>query len=109
MSNYIEVGPDEGYFAEDRDTVYCKHGKYIGYPGGPDYICQYCEDGADTLVKFPVWNVWLPLEGDERHLLQVLYSADQVELWKEKIGSSEMGIEFEESFEYSWIRKEDES
>ena len=23
----------------------CKHGTYIGTPGGPDYLCGQCEDG----------------------------------------------------------------
>lgn len=23
----------------------CKHGKYVGDAGGPDYICGLCEDG----------------------------------------------------------------
>lgn len=24
---------------------YCQHGTYIGYPGGPDYLCGACEMG----------------------------------------------------------------
>ncbi len=24
---------------------YCKHGYYVGYQCGPDYICGLCEDG----------------------------------------------------------------
>lgn len=23
----------------------CRHGQYIGDPGGPDYLCGRCEDG----------------------------------------------------------------
>ncbi len=23
----------------------CKHGVYVGDPGGPDYMCLYCENG----------------------------------------------------------------
>jgi hypothetical protein len=31
---------------EDRiPAPYCKHGTYIGYPGGPDYLCGPCEMG----------------------------------------------------------------
>lgn len=31
---------------EDRiPSPYCKHGTYIGYPGGPDYLCGPCEMG----------------------------------------------------------------
>jgi hypothetical protein len=62
--NYVvDLGNGEEYFAEDRDTVYCKHGKYIGYPGGPDYICPFCEDGADTLAHGLRYNIdvnWRP-------------------------------------------------
>ena len=32
---------------EDRiPSPYCRHGNYIGYPGGPDYLCGYCEAGV---------------------------------------------------------------
>ncbi len=30
------------------DDTHCIHGCYIGYPGGPDYLCQYCEDGISV-------------------------------------------------------------
>ncbi len=31
---------------QDRqDPRYCKHGTFIGGPGGPDYLCGPCEDG----------------------------------------------------------------
>ncbi len=39
-----------GYFSVDHDQTHCMHGTYVGYPGGPDYICGYCEDGMNTLV-----------------------------------------------------------
>ncbi len=26
-------------------TVYCKHGTYIGTWDGPDYMCNFCENG----------------------------------------------------------------
>ena len=26
--------------------THCKHGVYVGHPGGPDYMCGYCEDGV---------------------------------------------------------------
>jgi hypothetical protein len=29
-----------------RDETHCEHGTYIGYPGGADYMCQWCEDGV---------------------------------------------------------------
>jgi hypothetical protein len=28
-----------------RDETHCEHGTYVGYPGGPDYMCGWCEDG----------------------------------------------------------------
>lgn len=57
MSDVIQVSSTEEYFAEDRDQVYCLHGKYIGYPGGVDYICPYCEDGANTLCSALRYNI----------------------------------------------------
>ena len=30
---------------QERPSLYCKHGTYIGDPCGPDYICGYCEMG----------------------------------------------------------------
>lgn len=29
-------------------TNYCRHGRNIGTPNGPDYICGDCEDGTDV-------------------------------------------------------------
>jgi hypothetical protein len=36
---------DEAHDDFDEPSYYCQHGKYIGSPGGPDYLCQWCEDG----------------------------------------------------------------
>jgi hypothetical protein len=55
----VDLGGGEEYFAEDRDQVYCKHGRYIGYPGGADFICPYCEDGADILAHALRYNIEL--------------------------------------------------
>ncbi len=58
----VQVGFGEEYFAEDYSRVHCKHGAYIGYPGGADYICGACEDGFDTLhqgTKFILaYRIW---------------------------------------------------
>lgn len=66
MNEVVQVSSTEEYFAEDRDIVYCKHGTYIGYPGGPDYICGACENGHDTLyqgTKFILsYRIWYPEE-----------------------------------------------
>lgn len=53
----VDLGGGEEYFAEDRDQVYCRHGKYIGYPGGADHICHYCEEGADILAHALRYNI----------------------------------------------------
>lgn len=55
----VEVGAGEQYFAKDYDRVHCKHGRYIGYPGGADYMCPECESGRDTPVDFPAVAIWL--------------------------------------------------
>lgn len=66
MNDVIQVSSTEEYFAEDRDQVYCKHGSYVGYPGGPDYICGACEDGLDTLYQgikaILQYRIWYPEE-----------------------------------------------
>lgn len=32
----------------DYCLTHCEHGTYIGYPGGPDYLCCWCEAGIST-------------------------------------------------------------
>lgn len=39
------------------DETHCIHGTYIGTPGGPDHICQLCEDGMTAWVKDPMYQV----------------------------------------------------
>lgn len=29
----------------DNCLTHCQHGTYIGFPGGPDYLCYWCEMG----------------------------------------------------------------
>lgn len=39
-------GPDglcRDCYEDGIPSPYCKHGTYIGYPGGPDYLCGPCE------------------------------------------------------------------
>lgn len=62
MSDVIQVSSTEEYFAEDYGRVHCKHGTYIGYPGGADYICGPCEDGYNTfyvgikaILRYRIW------------------------------------------------------
>ncbi|PHJ36863.1 hypothetical protein P378_19910 [Desulforamulus profundi] len=32
----------------DYCLTHCEHGTYIGYPGGPDYLCCWCEAGISV-------------------------------------------------------------
>jgi hypothetical protein len=44
----VTSDPDgEGYFAGVYGQTHCRHGVYVGYPGGPDYMCPYCEGGYE--------------------------------------------------------------
>lgn len=46
--DYIPDGPwDDGDEPDDGTWggTYCKHGTYVGTPGGADYICGACEEG----------------------------------------------------------------
>jgi len=62
----VEVAPGEEYFAEDFDRVHCRHGHYVGYPGGADYMCPACEMGWDTLYTYYRYYLrieWVPGDG----------------------------------------------
>lgn len=38
-----------GYDADHDDpSQYCEHGSFIGSWWGPDYLCQWCEDGVSV-------------------------------------------------------------
>ena len=68
MNNYnlisVTSDPDgDGYFAKDFAATHCIHGQFIGYPGGIDYICGYCEDGANTLKKDVQWEAVVNTQG----------------------------------------------
>jgi len=32
----------------DYCLTHCEHGTYIGFPGGPDYLCYWCEAGISA-------------------------------------------------------------
>lgn len=55
----VDLGGGEEYFAEDYDIVHCRHGRYIGYPSGADYMCPECESGRDTPIEYPAMAVLL--------------------------------------------------
>lgn len=63
--NYVEISSVDGYFSEDREQVYCKHGQYIGYPGGADYMCHHCEMGHDTLFTDTMYQVVTHIDNGE--------------------------------------------
>lgn len=50
-----DPSPDDGSWGGD----FCRHGRYIGTPGGADYMCQLCELGFDRWVADPLWGVML--------------------------------------------------
>lgn len=53
----VDLGGGEEYFASDYDRVHCRHGSYIGYPGGRDILCHECEMGWDTLYEAPCYYI----------------------------------------------------
>lgn len=58
MSVYVvNLGNEAEYFSEDYERVHCRHGKFVGYPGGPDYLCGACENGWNTLHEVQVFDV----------------------------------------------------
>jgi hypothetical protein len=42
------IGFDPAWDDLDEPSFYCQHGTYIGSPGGPDYMCGWCEDGISV-------------------------------------------------------------
>lgn len=50
---------------------YCKHGVYVGTPGGPDYMCGYCESGLDVWHDDPGYIFALTFGGTAEVLAEV--------------------------------------
>jgi hypothetical protein len=40
-------GETDDQYYQSRGEYYCKHGVYVGSPGGADYMCGRCEMGDD--------------------------------------------------------------
>lgn len=110
-------GSDSEYFVEDRDSVYCQHGRFVGYPGGADFICGYCEDGANTLeyrmyarLEYTVEDDWF----DGGHVLATVYTPEGIHKWDEFIymwkatggGALGMDLYWEFGVEAYWVRSE---
>jgi hypothetical protein len=74
----IEPG---GYLDGDYDVTHCTHGTYVGYPGGPDYMCGWCESGEEP----PVYRYQLHLvcqTPDEWISLSLSQHEDLEDLWE---------------------------
>jgi len=50
------------------DETHCIHGVFVGYPGGPDYMCQFCENGEVTWVEDPLWRLMITFDIDGRQV-----------------------------------------
>lgn len=48
----------------------CKHGTHIGHPGGPDFMCGWCEDGTSDR-EFAEWIAGTEARRTERALAKV--------------------------------------
>jgi hypothetical protein len=108
MSDFIEVNSTgEGYFSEDRNTVYCQHGTYIGYPGGADYMCFYCEQGLNTLDSYVEYSL-LYLHGklvssdSPTECLKLLGQLLKIAQNHDSVNQLIQDIEFNERVVYHW-------
>ena len=96
-----DADPDNvGYFAEDYDRTHCIHGVFVGYAGGPDYMCHYCEMGMNRWVEAPLYQLHLTVLWDDRtlvddHETNVQWRADGLweHAWERTL---EMAQEFQE-------------
>lgn len=77
-NHVTQVSSTEEYFTADRDQVHCKHGSYIGYAGGADYICSHCEDGHDAIAELVQYVITFILDGREVPY-KTVYSQDAVD------------------------------
>lgn len=49
MSAWADYDEQLGYDADhDDSSQYCQHGNFRGSWWGPDYLCQWCEDGISV-------------------------------------------------------------
>jgi hypothetical protein len=70
--DYIPDGPlDDGDEPDDGTYggSYCRHGVYVGTPGGADYMCGRCEMGDDDDDDGPAGDYladyWTTAGGDD--------------------------------------------
>lgn len=100
--------PGTEYWPEDVDTVYCAHGRYVGYGGGPDYLCGWCESGAtvaeyngylldrerDRLETWAFNEFWSTASGTHRTFRHVYGSEAATELFTESFDEFKAQIEY---------------
>lgn len=71
----IDAGYDPAHDDPNDRSFYCRHGRYIGSPGGPDYMCGYCESGdeppTDAELAVMRVNKMLKIEGEFDKAVQV--------------------------------------
>lgn len=88
---------------------YCVHGKWLGYPGGPDYMCGLCEEGRTVQVQLPKWEMYRVDRG-ERRLLRTFYTELEAEiaeaLWTHVLASVGMELEIVEGLYVAWVTPE---
>lgn len=85
MGDTVQISSTEEYFADDFEKVHCKHGTYIGYPGGPDYICGACEMGYGALYRgLKITLRYRVIDGvgsGDWNDIETVYSFDSVQGW----------------------------
>jgi len=114
MNNVVDMGGGEEYFAQDYDQVHCRHGNYIGYPGGADFMCPHCEMGENVLKEGKLWKVVANF-GDETIALNTFYSEEEAdaqvaryeELLKGKSGGKPTTFHVVEKTYQYWDTEED--
>lgn len=109
-------GSDSEYFAEDYDSVHCRHGRFIGYPGGADFICGLCEDGATKLEHRMVARLEYTDAAESwwkgSNTLDTVYSTEGIHKWDKfialwkKSAPEQLDLYWEFSVESYWVRPE---
>lgn len=73
-----DLDEELGYDADHDDaSQFCEHGNFIGSWWGPDYLCQWCEDGISVAEMRSIIMAARQREADEierwaDHALRVL-------------------------------------
>lgn len=94
-------GETEDQYYASQGRYYCKHGVYIGSPGGADYMCGACEDGIsdeDYAAGIKAQNERLAKKQAEKAALDLAVEAVRVGdvslanlIFRERFGSDLSG------------------